>query len=157
MTRPNLDQAWILHQWSAGNMPHTIVNFPVMPKILDKPLPNRVRAWRKRRGLTLQELAPRANLSVGHLGNLERGDRELTLPVLEKLAKELDCLVADLLNPEHGGLAEDERHIVTTYREVGEDHRKTMAAVAEAQQPFRHGKVVDFTSPSHNGNDERAA
>lgn len=126
-----------------------VVKFPVMPKLIpSENLPNRLRWWRLRRGLTQAELAPRLNISPGHLANLERGDRELTVPVLDRLAKELQCTVADLLLTSQGGLTEDERRLIETYREVPEGSRNAIAAVAESQQAFRGApEVVPLHDP----------
>lgn len=95
--------------------------------------PNRVTELRKARGLTMQQLADRTNITRGHLGNLERGERELTKPVMERLAEHLGCAPADLLNLEDGGLSPQERYLIDTYRAVPESMRGTWRAVAESQ------------------------
>lgn len=120
-----------------------VIQFPTMTLAPAK-LPNRVRALRKAQGLTLAQLAAQMNMSTGHIANIERGDRELTLPVMRRMAGLLHCTAADLLNPEDGGLLSDERRIVSTYREVPPSHRQTLAAVAEAQQEYRGQPVLDF-------------
>lgn len=99
-------------------------------------IPNRIREWRKARDLTLGELAPRVGLTLGHLGNLERGTRELTKPVMERLAKALDCDEADLLNTDNGGLTEEERRIIEIFRAASEPGKGAIRAVAESQQPY---------------------
>jgi transcriptional regulator with XRE-family HTH domain len=101
-------------------------------------LPNRIRELRKARGMTLGDLAPRAGLTIGHLGNLERGDRELTKPVMERLAAALGYEQADLLNVAEGGLTEEERRIIAIFREAEESGRSAIRAVADSQQPFHH-------------------
>lgn len=104
--------------------------------------PNRITELRKALGVTMQQLAVSANITRGHLGNLERGERELTKPVMERLAEHLGCMPADLLNPEDGGLSPQERHLIDTYRDVPESLRGTWRAVAESQQAFRGGPEV---------------
>ena len=88
---------------------------------------NRIRAMRKRRGLTLQELAERIRpqpTTPQTIGRLETGARTVSLDWLLKLAEALDCHIADLLDmPERpsvplvGSVAADGR---ITGRESGE-------------------------------------
>jgi transcriptional regulator with XRE-family HTH domain len=131
----------------------TILQFPAMetdrPESLSRAKtrePNRLREWRKLRGLTLDTLAaaPRVGLTKQHLSKLETGKRELTKPVMERLAEALGCDQADLLNPEDGGLTEEERRFVTAYRLAGEGGRNAIRAVAESQMPFVHGEPEEL-------------
>ena len=71
-----------------------------MPKVTG-PMPNMIRKWRKRRGLTLQVLAERLGTSAGHLHKWETGKVSITLDRLSAVAAALDCGVIDLV----GGLA----------------------------------------------------
>lgn len=59
--------------------------------------PTFIRAWRKHRGLTLERLAERIDVTAGALSQLERGDTGYTQPMLEALAEALTCEPADLL------------------------------------------------------------
>lgn len=111
-----------------------------------EPFSNRVREWRERRGLKLAQLANAINVTEGHMGNLERGRRELTKPVLERVARALSCEQADLLNLEDGGLTEQERRLIDTYREIPEAMRMIVNAVVEAQQPYRSVAPCDENS-----------
>lgn len=94
----------------------TILQFPSMANTDPLTLPNRLRALRLEQGFTLKELAPRAGLTFSHLGALETGARELTMPVMERLAEQLGVPVADLLWESMGGLSDDERRLIDTYR-----------------------------------------
>ncbi len=58
---------------------------------------NRIRQWRKRRGLTLQVLAGRLGTSAGHLHKWETGKVSITLDRLVDVAAALDCNVVDLV------------------------------------------------------------
>jgi transcriptional regulator with XRE-family HTH domain len=110
-----------------------------------EPLPNRVREWREKRELTLKALAPLVGIHHTHLGKIETGVRELTKPVMERLAAALEVAAADLLNTEEGGLTARERYIIDTYRQVPEQMRVAIDAVAESQQPFRgFSEVADL-------------
>lgn len=56
-----------------------------------------IRRERQERGLTLKDLARRAALSVVYLGEIERGRKCPSIPVLEHLARALELAVPDLL------------------------------------------------------------
>jgi len=56
-----------------------------------------VRQWRKHRGLTLQRLADRLDMTPSHFSMLERGERGYTQETLEKLASALNTDVGSLL------------------------------------------------------------
>ena len=58
---------------------------------------NRIRQWRKRRGLTLQVLAGYLGTSAGHLHKWETGKVSITLDRLTEVAAALDCNVLDLV------------------------------------------------------------
>ena len=58
---------------------------------------NRIRRWRKRRGLTLQVLAGHLGTSAGHLHKWETGKVSITLDRLGDVAAALDCNVLDLV------------------------------------------------------------
>ena len=58
---------------------------------------NRLREWRKKRGLSLKKLGAAVGLSYGQVGKLERGDEDLSLARLRQFAKVLGCSPADLL------------------------------------------------------------
>ncbi|MDE0058676.1 MAG: XRE family transcriptional regulator [Defluviicoccus sp.] len=58
---------------------------------------NRIRQWRKRRGLTLQVLAGRLGTSAGHLHKWETGKVSITLDRLGEVATALECNVLDLV------------------------------------------------------------
>lgn len=131
-------------------MPECLVlPFPPMTRKGEQDLPNRIRALRKAQDLTLADLGAKAGMTPGHLQKLEVGDRELTLPVMERVALALGVQVADLLPPRLGGLDAKERRIIDTYREVPGYLRGALEAVAEGQQTYRgKGEVADFPTDS---------
>jgi transcriptional regulator with XRE-family HTH domain len=57
----------------------------------------KLKALRKRQGITQAELAFKARLSPGYVARLEIGRHEPTLTTLRKLARVLKVKVADLL------------------------------------------------------------
>lgn len=56
-----------------------------------------IRAWRKHKGLTLEQLAERIGMSHQNLGKIERNIVPYTQTLLELLARELSCEPADLI------------------------------------------------------------
>ncbi len=58
---------------------------------------NRIREFRKAKGLTLDELSEKTGISQGHLSRLEGNKRMLLPPVAEKLAEELGVRAAEIL------------------------------------------------------------
>jgi transcriptional regulator with XRE-family HTH domain len=56
-----------------------------------------IRAWRKHRGLTLEQLAERIGMSHQNLGKVERGRVPYNQTLLELLAEELRCEPVDLI------------------------------------------------------------
>lgn len=55
-----------------------------------------VKAVREEKGLTQEELAHRAGIHRTYLSDVERGSRNVSLLILEKLAKALELSLADL-------------------------------------------------------------
>lgn len=72
-----------------------------MSKVRPIPKPSKarhfIRQWRQYRGLTLEQLAERIDVTHGALSQLERGLVNYTQPMLEALAYGLRCTPADLL------------------------------------------------------------
>jgi transcriptional regulator with XRE-family HTH domain len=64
-------------------------------------LGKRVRELRKKRGLTQEQLAEKANVDVKYLGNIERGKENPTIGILEKLAEALSVKLHQILDFEH--------------------------------------------------------
>ncbi len=58
---------------------------------------NPLRVWRQYRGLTLEQLAKSAELSISYLSDLERGKRQGKGALWRKLADALNVAVDDIL------------------------------------------------------------
>lgn len=56
----------------------------------------RVRELRKSRGLSQEELGEKANLHYTYIGGVERGERNLSLSCIEKIAKGLGVDIGEL-------------------------------------------------------------
>ncbi|NQX49591.1 helix-turn-helix transcriptional regulator [Paenibacillus tritici] len=59
----------------------------------------RVRAFRKLKGYTQQELADSVGISLAVLGAVERGNRRLEDQILNKIADFLEITVEELAHP----------------------------------------------------------
>src|SRR5258708_32426675 len=69
-----------------------------------KALPNRIRAFRERAGLSMQALAERAGTSAPQINKLEKGDRKLTVDWMIRLGRALGVDPKDLMviEPQEG-------------------------------------------------------
>jgi len=61
-------------------------------------LGNRIREQRQAKGYSQEELAFRAGLHRAYLGGVERGERNITVLNLEKIAIALDCKIETFFN-----------------------------------------------------------
>ncbi len=62
------------------------------------PIGQKIRSLRLGRGLTLQKLALKADMSRGSLCSIEKGERSVGLEVLKRISKALDIPVACLFD-----------------------------------------------------------
>jgi transcriptional regulator with XRE-family HTH domain len=67
-----------------------------LPEIVGK----RIREYRKQKNWTQEQLAESASLHYSYIGGVERGDRNISLETLEKIATALDIPAGDLFRPE---------------------------------------------------------
>ncbi len=63
----------------------------------DISLGKRIRRFRKKVGLTQEELAEKVHVSTTHVGLVETGKRRVSLKTLQRVASALDVKVRDLL------------------------------------------------------------
>lgn len=59
-----------------------------------------IRDVRKNKGLTQEELAEKCDLHTSYLAGVERGERNITIQTLEKIAQGLEISPVDLLKVE---------------------------------------------------------
>ena len=71
-------------------------------------LGGQIRKLRRRAGLTQEQLAEKAGLSLKHLGEVERGRGNPTLSSLESLADALGVTLFELFDIEHERLTVDQ-------------------------------------------------
>jgi XRE family aerobic/anaerobic benzoate catabolism transcriptional regulator len=88
-------------QWYRDNMSpeHSLKNFADKEPLLEG-LGQRVKLLRARRGMTRKMLAEEAAVSERHLANMESGIGNVSVLVLDHVAKALDCSIAELLGDE---------------------------------------------------------
>jgi transcriptional regulator with XRE-family HTH domain len=87
-----------------------------------------IREWRKHRGLTLEQLGERLDLTASHLSMLERRERPYTQEILEAIAEALMTDPASLLmrDPTKGDA------IWSIWDQASEGERVQIEAVARA-------------------------
>ena len=61
---------------------------------------NRIRELRHAAGLSTDELAKKAGMSVSHVRLLETGERPLDADARQKIARALECAPTDLAGPQ---------------------------------------------------------
>jgi transcriptional regulator with XRE-family HTH domain len=59
--------------------------------------PNRIAEWRKRRGLTMRDLAARADTTASQINKLEKGHTRLTADWMVRLSKVFNCAPGELI------------------------------------------------------------
>jgi transcriptional regulator with XRE-family HTH domain len=64
---------------------------------ISKRMDNKIDFYRKKAGLTVQQLADDAGISRNYLQKLKVGDKRLNIEIMEKLADVLGCSSADLI------------------------------------------------------------
>ncbi len=64
---------------------------------LQERIGNRIRALRKKRGWSQEEFADICKIHRGHMGQIERGEKNLSIQTLEKVGKGLGMTVSALL------------------------------------------------------------
>ena len=92
----------------------------------------RIRKYRKRKGLSQEQLAEAVNISVTHMSHIETGNTKLSLPVLAALARVLQVACDDLLSDNDDATAEAVNSIMRTVRECSLPQLKIIAALARA-------------------------
>ena len=91
----------------------------------------RIRKYRKAKGLSQEQLAEAVNISVTHMSHIETGNTKLSLPVLYSLAQALQVACDDLLND-----SDDRTEAVNAIMRVAKDctipQLKIIAALARS-------------------------
>jgi len=91
-------------------------------------LKNRITEIRNERGLTVEELAAKADLSPSFVSLLARGKRNISLKNLEKLAAALDCRPETLIGAETEAVTD----IAALWAAIPPDRRELARQVLES-------------------------
>ena len=67
----------------------------------NKLLGKRIRALRKKNGLSQEQLAERVNMSSKYLGEIERGQVNFSIDIAERISNALDLELTDLFDYQH--------------------------------------------------------
>jgi transcriptional regulator with XRE-family HTH domain len=86
--------------------------------MLGKQIGQRLRELRQSRRLSQDEVGFRAGISGKYVGRLERGEINVTIDTLDRLAKALDTTVSDLARPIAASLADDKRVVKRLVRKI---------------------------------------
>jgi len=106
-------------------------------------LGNAIRAHRKERGWTQEELGERASLHPSYIGQIERGTKKISLATLHKVSSALKVSMADLLLEKLPVVktSEWESRILGMLRDKPDDlQKRTYIIVREAMRPYLHKK-----------------
>ena len=103
---------------------------------IDASVGERVRQLRRQREMSLQQVALRAELSVGFLSQIERGLRKPSAEILQQIARALE-ISSETLYVRAGILDEptDELDLIAEIRRdrhINEDQKKTMVRIYES-------------------------
>ncbi len=101
--------------------------------------PNRIRELRAARSWSQDTLALAVGCAKPTISDLERGNMQLTVDWMRKIAWALDVTPADLLNlDDHPmSLSPAERELIERLREATPEQQETFQKVADAFIPWR--------------------
>lgn len=98
-----------------------------MAGIYDR-IARRVREERKKHALSLEDLAERSDLTASFIGQIERGERKLSVDALDRIAQALDVSAGSLLGdaPKAKGQLSIENRIAALLRNQPADWKKLL-------------------------------
>ena len=104
---------------------------------------NNIKEIRKEKKLTLAMVAERAGTSFQQIARLEKGERELTLDWMVRIAEALECHPIDLL-PDAIGLSRRERVMVSMFQNLSPRDQEQLMKLCDAlSQPVSDRKGND--------------
>lgn len=101
--------------------------------------PNRIRALRVAHDWSQDTLALAVGCSKPQISDLERGNIQLTVEWMRRVAQALGVSPGELLNPADNPLLpadEAERELLERFRQASPEQQQNLVKVAEALAPF---------------------
>ena len=97
-------------------------------------VPNRIKELRAQRGLSQEGLARECHTTHATIGKLEKGDMELTLNWMRRIAGALDCKPVDLLSDDDLAykLGPEEMSVLEIFNRLNGAGKRRFLKVAEA-------------------------
>ncbi len=106
-------------------------------------LGQKVRHYRKERGITLADLACKIPISTSYLSSLERGLRKPTIPMLKRISEELNISVAYLVGETDDAVTAEKLRFMRESRSLSlEDLSEISEIPLLTLKKFETGKVV---------------
>lgn len=111
-----------------------------------KALGQRMKQYRKRKGMTQERLAERLDISVSYVSRVERGAVKVSLETLAKIAAVLEVSPADLL----GGMAKNDfnylnRELAEIVQNMDAEKIRLLTNIAKSIEEF---KIPGGSEPS---------
>ena len=103
---------------------------------------NQIRSLRKARRLSQEKLAERSNLHYTMIGSVERGERNVTLENLAKIAKGLGVPMRELFPPETKHINESAKELMALLATVDQSTSELILSLAKLVQEKRSPKTV---------------
>lgn len=100
-----------------------------------------VRLIRKQKGLTQEELAEKAGLQYTYIGGIERGERNISLETLEKVAKGLEVNPMTLFDFKHLDIEDND---VLTKANLLDIHQSLLQSRSDEEIKLFHKTVKDI-------------
>lgn len=98
-----------------------------------------IRERRKEQHMTLEETAKRSGMQASNLSDIEAGNRDIRTNTLERIAKALNCLPADLYEQRY----ETDIEITAGLRDLLEDS-KAMKLMSIAEKEISWMRAIRF-------------
>ena len=102
----------------------------------------RIRNLRKKRGLSQEELASRSNLHTTYIGQVERGQKSVTIKNLEKIANALDYDLSDIfeaIGNRRVSTSETLSEMITILQSVNEKDQEFILHLVKSMLTWRAG------------------
>lgn len=95
----------------------------------------RLKHWRKERGLTLTEISAKTGLSTGGLSAYERDEKQIGSKTLLALWREYNINISWILTGEieHAELAPEEQYLIDIYRRADDRGKRTILRLVQGE------------------------